>query len=156
MHVQYTVSNGAVSVEVDGTPIAVSRVYAMSQTSVDMAVDGVRDGFSVHQVGDQVFVDSRFGSDWFVAVPRFSDPSAIERVGAMVAPTPGKVVAVHVAVGDTVTIGQAVMVLESMKMEQSVVASHAGLVASVKYVVGDQVGAGSVLVEIEDEGVHDG
>ena len=53
-----------------------------------------------------------------------------------------------VAVGDTVEAGQAVCVLEAMKMENNIVAERAGAVTEVKVTEGVTVGAGDVVVVI--------
>ncbi len=67
------------------------------------------------------------------------------------APIPGKVVAVHVAEGDVVEAGRAVVVLEAMKMENELVAERSGRVASVEVEAGDVVAGGAVLVRLEGD-----
>ena len=64
---------------------------------------------------------------------------------------PAKIVRVHVAAGDAVTDGQALIVLESMKMELAVTAPRAGRVLRVgaDVVPGAIVTAGTLLVELE-------
>jgi acetyl-CoA/propionyl-CoA carboxylase, biotin carboxylase, biotin carboxyl carrier protein len=52
-------------------------------------------------------------------------------------------------VGDEVEIGQAVCVLEAMKMENSIAAEKAGKVSDIKVKPGDTVGAGDIVVVIE-------
>jgi biotin carboxyl carrier protein len=59
---------------------------------------------------------------------------------------PGKVVRVEVAVGDAVALGDALVVLEAMKMEQVVRAPEAGVVAAVLVAEGAQVDGGQALV----------
>ncbi len=61
----------------------------------------------------------------------------------------GTIVKVNVAVGDTVEIGQAVVILEAMKMENAVNAEKSGVVKAVKVAAGDAVSAGDVVVVIE-------
>ena len=61
---------------------------------------------------------------------------------------PGKVVAVMVALGDTVEAGQPVIVLEAMKMETTLVAEVPGRVTAVEAVAGTTVDAGALLVAI--------
>lgn len=61
----------------------------------------------------------------------------------------GRVVAVHVAVGDEVKAGQPVITLEAMKMEHVHAAPIAGRVKSVNAAMGDQVAAYRVVAEIE-------
>jgi acetyl/propionyl-CoA carboxylase alpha subunit len=68
--------------------------------------------------------------------------------GTVTAPMPGKIVSVLVAVGDTVVIGQPLVVLEAMKMESTLAAEVAGRVTAVGAVAGTTVTAGEVLVEI--------
>ncbi len=68
--------------------------------------------------------------------------------GAVTVPMQGTIVKVLVAVGDTVTVGQAVTVLEAMKMENNITSEVAGTVAEVKVAAGDSVGAGDVVVVI--------
>jgi acetyl-CoA/propionyl-CoA carboxylase biotin carboxyl carrier protein len=55
---------------------------------------------------------------------------------------------VLVSVGDTVEVGQAVCVLEAMKMENNITAETAGDVTEVRVAPGDAVGAGDVVVVI--------
>jgi len=67
----------------------------------------------------------------------------------VLAPIPGKVVAVKVAEGDTVEAGQALVVLEAMKMENELLAETGGRVGRVLASPGATVEAGAVLVELE-------
>ena len=67
----------------------------------------------------------------------------------LAAPIPGKVVAIKVAVGDSVEPGQSLVVLEAMKMENELAAEQAGSVTAIHVAGGDTVDGGQVLVEIE-------
>ena len=78
-----------------------------------------------------------------VSVARDSGPSRV------MAPIPGKVVAVKVKSGDEVEPGQALVVLEAMKMENELAADQAGKVAAIHVVAGDTVESGELLVELE-------
>ncbi len=69
--------------------------------------------------------------------------------GRIEAPIPGKVVAVRVAEGDRVRPGQALVVLEAMKMENELAAEKEGVVARVHVEPGMAVEAGMILVELE-------
>ena len=68
--------------------------------------------------------------------------------GRIVAPMQGTIVSVQVAVGDEVVAGQAVCVLEAMKMENQVETEVAGRVTDVKVRPGDTVGGGDLLVVV--------
>jgi 3-methylcrotonyl-CoA carboxylase alpha subunit len=69
-----------------------------------------------------------------------------------VSPMPGRVVAVHVKAGDKVEPGQALLVLEGMKMEFTVKAVVAGTIDKVLHKEGDMVDAEAPLVEIKASG----
>jgi len=75
--------------------------------------------------------------------------------GLTVAPMPGKVLQVLVAVGDAVEPGQPLVVLEAMKMETTLRAEVAGTVASVSVSPGAMVEAGAALVEITPPSIPD-
>jgi acetyl-CoA/propionyl-CoA carboxylase biotin carboxyl carrier protein len=68
--------------------------------------------------------------------------------GQVAVPMQGTIVKVLVAVGDEVEAGQAVTVLEAMKMENNITAEASGTVAEVRVKPGDAVGAGDVVVVI--------
>ncbi len=70
--------------------------------------------------------------------------------GTVIAPMAGKIVKVHVAVGEEVAAGAPVCTLEAMKMENELTAGSAGTMEAVHVSVGDTVRAGQVLVEIVD------
>ncbi len=65
------------------------------------------------------------------------------------APLPGTVLSIPVKVGDTVKASDAVIILEAMKMENSVNAGRDGRVASISVNPGDAVLEGAVLVTLE-------
>ena len=69
--------------------------------------------------------------------------------GEISVPMQGTIVKLLVAVGDTVTAGQPVCVLEAMKMENNIASEIDGTVKTIKVEVGQTVGAGDVVVVIE-------
>jgi 3-methylcrotonyl-CoA carboxylase alpha subunit len=70
---------------------------------------------------------------------------------AVRAPLPGKIIDLKVKVGDKVSKGQPLLVLEAMKMEHTLTAPADGTVKSVRYAVGEQVAEGAELVEFETD-----
>lgn len=64
------------------------------------------------------------------------------------APLPGTILKINVSVGDTVTEGQNLMVMEAMKMENQVQTQKAGEITAIKVNVGDSVLQDDVLIEI--------
>lgn len=71
--------------------------------------------------------------------------------GGLHAQLPGVVLAVRAAVGDSVTAGQSLLVMESMKMELDVVAPCDGTVTALDVAVGDHVARGQVLAAVEEQ-----
>jgi 3-methylcrotonyl-CoA carboxylase alpha subunit len=69
--------------------------------------------------------------------------------GRLTAPMPGKVVAIHAKAGDAVKAGQALAVMEAMKMEHTIAAPRDGTVTELLYGVGDQVAEGAELLRLE-------
>ena len=67
---------------------------------------------------------------------------------AVTSPLPGVIIAVKVNVGDTVKAGQEVAVLEAMKMENSIEATHDGKVTAINVAKGDSVLEGAPIVTI--------
>jgi len=65
------------------------------------------------------------------------------------APLPGKILAVNVVPGDTVTEGAVLLILEAMKMENDILAPAGGTVKTVKVQSGDTVKTGDLLIVIE-------
>ncbi len=80
--------------------VAGLRLHAAAPDVVDLEADGVRRRFAVHRVGERVFVDSALGASELRALPRFAEPEAELASGSLVAPMPGLVKQVLVAVGD--------------------------------------------------------
>ena len=68
--------------------------------------------------------------------------------GRVTAPMPGKVVSFGVKAGDKVSKGQALAVMEAMKMEHTIAAPADGVVQEVLYAPGDQVAEGAELLKI--------
>jgi propionyl-CoA carboxylase alpha chain len=130
------------------------RLLTLTPDAVTLDVDGVRREFAVRRYDaapDRLFVDSALGSVTFGHVDRFPDPSADVAPGSLVAPMPGVVVAVHVAVGDAVVAGRPLLVLEAMKMQHSINAPAAGTVTELPVDVGRHVDVGTVLAVVSDE-----
>ena len=131
----------------DGQPPKVER-------DVDVEVDGRRFRVKlwVPDVGAVVAAAGGAGAQARAARPR---PGASHGHGGgsgsgeVTVPMQGTIVKVLVQVGDEVEVGQAVTVLEAMKMENNITAEASGTVKEIKVKPGDAVGAGDVVVVIE-------
>ncbi|HEX8555150.1 MAG TPA: biotin/lipoyl-containing protein, partial [Sphingomonas sp.] len=98
------------------------------------------DGFLISEDGETVLVSTSRATGT-------ADASAAD--GAILAPMPGRIIAVDVAEGDAVTKGQRLVTLEAMKMEHALVAPFDGTVAALAASEGGQVTEGTMLARIE-------
>jgi 3-methylcrotonyl-CoA carboxylase alpha subunit/geranyl-CoA carboxylase alpha subunit len=92
------------------------------------------------------------GTDLFMDDASFDPPTGAgggAAGGELRAPFNGKLIAVKVAAGDKVAQGDVLVIVESMKLEHSLAASRAGVVAGVAVEAGQQVAPGQVLVTLE-------
>ena len=80
------------------------------------------------------------------AAPAAAAPAGGEQVTS---PMPGTILAVNVAVGDTVKRGQVLMILEAMKMENEIMCPCDGKIASVNTSKGASVESGTLLCVIQ-------
>jgi glutaconyl-CoA/methylmalonyl-CoA decarboxylase subunit gamma len=85
--------------------------------------------------------------------PAPSAPGATGSGAALLrAPLPGQLAEVSVAVGERVSRGQAVAVLEAMKMKNTIRSPRDGIVAEVRVQAGQTVAHGDVLLRFEETG----
>jgi 3-methylcrotonyl-CoA carboxylase alpha subunit len=131
------------------TAIAVASVAGATVEALDVVIDGVVRRAVVARTRDRTHV-AVAGHAW--TFERVDDAHGGGAGGAgsgsVVAPMPGKVVKVLVAVGDTVSAGQALVVVEAMKMETTLIAEIDGRVTAVDAEAGSMVDAGTIVVEI--------
>ncbi|MFF2994814.1 acetyl-CoA carboxylase biotin carboxylase subunit [Streptomyces sp. NPDC057950] len=121
--------------------------HTVTADQVCVTLDGVRHTF--HRAGDWL---GRDGDAWHV---RNHDPVAASLTGAahagadsLTAPMPGTVTVVKVAVGDEVTAGQSLLVVEAMKMEHVISTPHAGTVSELDVTPGTTVAMDQILAVI--------
>ena len=90
------------------------------------------------------------GAQYLIAISRTDGAAgAAAGDGAIVSPMPGRIIALAVKLGDTVTKGQKLLTLEAMKMEHSLAAPFDGIVAELNAEEGTQVSEGAMLARIE-------
>ena len=109
----------------------------------------------------EIYIESRGKSQYTLNADRRHAIAKVERSnsrwgrkvktassGALTAPISGIVISVHVAPGDTVEIGQVLVVLESMKMQMEMRSACAGLVDTVNVQPKTQIAKGELLIKI--------
>jgi acetyl/propionyl-CoA carboxylase alpha subunit len=141
---------GRVECSVDGRTV-VADVRVLQAGVMSLLIDGRQ--YRCVLDGDGVVIGGRrFGFE-------VTDPRSLQGrrgVGAgtdgprpVKAPMPGRMVRVLVEVGDEVEEGQALLVIEAMKMQNELKSPKTGRVAKIAVGVGDAVGSGDVLVVVE-------
>ena len=83
------------------------------------------------------------------AAPAAPAPVTVTGGTTVNSPMPGTILDVKVNVGDTVSDGQVLMILEAMKMENDIVAPVAGKIAAINVNKGDSVNSNDVLASIQ-------
>lgn len=141
----------AVQIESDSYAVLLSEV---TETALCCEVNGLRRRFEIRpQVGQAVGKSAQFwlhtpvlGVHQVRLLPRFPEAEAENEHGGYLANMPAKVVAVLVQPGQAVSAGQALLVLESMKMETTLTAAEDGVVQEIGVEAGDVVEAGTRLL----------
>ena len=116
----------------------------------DLTLDGVKSHVFAVLEGHELYLRTRNGRFDLHWVDPFGGETE-EQVGEdkIVAPLPGTVVALLAEEGATLEKGAAILTLEVMKMEQTLRAPYAGVLKKIKCKVGDIVGEGVELAEVE-------
>lgn len=112
-----------------------------------MHFEDLAEGFKFNYRGSTniVIVASPRMAQLHLKLPPKTKPN---RTGVIVSPMPGLIVAVEVMEGDNVKNGQALIIVEAMKMQNIIRAERDGQVKSIKTQVGDAVAADEILLEM--------
>ncbi|MCC7394946.1 MAG: acetyl/propionyl/methylcrotonyl-CoA carboxylase subunit alpha [Sphingomonadaceae bacterium] len=141
---------------VAASPHAGFRLNAPDRRDAPFLLDGERVTVALHGPGSaqptSAMLVAEAGAVWQI-MPFRQDGrgSAGDGDGAIIAPMPGRVISVDVAVGDAVAKGQKLLTLEAMKMEHSLTAPFDGVVAELLVSAGAQVQVEAVLARIDGE-----
>ncbi|WCD86581.1 Acetyl-/propionyl-coenzyme A carboxylase alpha chain [Streptomyces xanthophaeus] len=140
-----------------GAP-ARARIVTRTADRVTVELDGVTHAFS-HAASPEGIWLGRDGDSWHVQHhdPVTASLSGSGRGGAdtLAAPMPGTVTVVKVAVGEKVTAGQSLLVVEAMKMEHVISAPHSGTVTELDVTPGSTVAMDQVLAVVTPDEEED-
>ncbi|KQM80442.1 acetyl/propionyl/methylcrotonyl-CoA carboxylase subunit alpha [Xylophilus sp. Leaf220] len=122
---------------------------AVGDGAIDLQLGDRRERLNIYLKGPAAHVFGRLGATQIIAIdPLAHAADAQSEGGRLTAPMPGKVVSFAVRAGDAVTRGQALAVMEAMKMEHTIAAPADGVVEELLYAPGDQVTEGAELLRI--------
>ena len=137
--------DGALQLQVGAVDTALA--FDALDGAIDLRYAGQRHVVRVYRLGEQVHVFAPHGATRILDVDLLDHAGdAHGEAGRLTAPMPGKVLSFTVKVGDKVSKGQALAVMEAMKMEHTIAAPADGTVAEILYAPGDQVGEGAELL----------
>lgn len=142
----------AIKTEVDGELLGLQDWRVSFNTSSNEAVLERGDGeerLVLVKVEDTWWVHHN-GHTSRVNVVERGAVSTFDSMGGLTSPMPGKIINVMVSVGEPVDKGQALLILEAMKMENRICSPVDGIVSAIHYEVGDQVNQGAILIAIEE------
>ncbi|KAF0202434.1 MAG: hypothetical protein FD170_1901 [Bacteroidetes bacterium] len=129
-----SIEDNMAEVEVNGTTFKVEVDKAMQTSKTPKLVRSV----------------SVPSTDSAPSIAKTSSPSGPKGTGSIKSPLPGTILEIHVKEGDAIKVGQKLITLEAMKMENNITADKEGKVTSLKVHRGDSVMEGDVLIVIGD------
>jgi len=125
-------------------------LHAASTDSVRISLDGRTLQADVAWEGEGLHLfDGRSQHSLRLLDPMAHAGHAEAEGGRLTAPMPGKIVALLVDQGASVTQGTPLLIMEAMKMEHTIAAPSAGTVEALRYAVGDQVAEGAQLLDFK-------
>lgn len=143
--------HGTYRIEIAGKSCEMA-IESPDATRFEVTLDGHRQTLDLVRVGREITVFTG-GRSFTFGLPDALDDAAETEAGgdSIFAPMPGLVKVVSAKAGQAVVFGDALMILEAMKMEHTLTAPRDGIVAEVLTSVGDQVTDGTLLVSLEPD-----
>jgi 3-methylcrotonyl-CoA carboxylase alpha subunit len=142
-----TLHDGALVLAVAGKSAPLS--FGASGDTLEVRYGDQHTRAVVYTQGETDHVFTAEGAGQIVSIDLLAHAGdAASEGGRLTAPMPGKVVSFSVKAGDKVRKGQALAVMEAMKMEHTIAAPADGTVAEVLYAPGDQVAEGAELLKL--------
>jgi 3-methylcrotonyl-CoA carboxylase alpha subunit len=139
--------DGALLLSVPGASGALQ--FSQAGDRIDLRFAGDRERLHVYTEGETDHVFAGRGATQIVSIDLLAHAGdTATEGGRLTAPMPGKVVSFAVKAGDKVSKGQALAVMEAMKMEHTIAAPADGVVAELLYAPGDQVAEGAELLKL--------
>ena len=124
-------------------------VFAAAGSGIDLQFGGQRHTVFVHRQGETTHVFTPQGATRILAIDLLAHAGDHQTEGGrLTAPMPGKVLSFAVKAGDVVRRGQALAVMEAMKMEHTIAAPADGTVGELLFAPGDQVAEGAELLKL--------
>jgi propionyl-CoA carboxylase alpha chain len=124
-------------------------LLAAESEQLRYALDGVQRTFTVTKVGERFFIHSALGACTIEKLPRYPEYEVAADAGSANSPMPGQVLKLLVETGQQVAKGEALLILEAMKMEHTLRAAVDGVVEAILVKPGEVVSPGQVLIHVK-------
>lgn len=142
-------SNGIFSVLLNGKKYDFENVEILSQKILLSISQTKKTAYNIKK-GKKTYVDID-GNNFVISRPeKIFVKSKVGGDNGLLSPMPGKIIKVNVVVGQTVKKGDAVVVMEAMKMEHTLKAPKDGKIVSIAHQEGDLIDGGVPVVELGD------
>lgn len=146
--VHYTYQNSHFEITVNESLIQASHLQ-FTNNKLSVILNGMLENFTIAQVEEKIFIRHyEFPQVTVEFLPRFPKTQKKQEKGSYATPIPATVTQVLVSVGSIVSNGQALVILSSMKMENTIIANENGTVEEIFVANGDNIEAGKLLLKI--------
>ena len=126
------------------------EIISFDNEMLECVIDDIRSQYQIYSDEDRLFVFDSFNDIQLKVLPRFVDPSTSSIEGGLLAPMPGKISEVLIKKDQKVKAGQSLMIIEAMKMEQTIKSPNAGKISKIMVKKGQQVENGESLLVIDE------
>ena len=133
----------------DNNQIAI--INDVTDEFIDIEFDNVRRRVNVTRYENLYLVQHDRGHKLIKLLPRFKNEQDLIQKGSLISPMPGKVTEMNVKVGDNITKGQKLLVMEAMKMNHSISSDRDGVVKEIYVNIGDQLETGTSLLLLKSD-----
>ena len=125
------------------------NIISFAQPDLRLSFDGRQINFRLTEAGDRLYLHSSSGSRTITRLPRHPEIQSATEHGAMTSTMPGQVAKIFVTVGQQVKAGDPLLILEAMKMEQTMRTAIDGIIETIHVKEGAVVGPGERLISIK-------
>jgi acetyl/propionyl-CoA carboxylase alpha subunit len=149
VHYQHISNNNQISIQINGSRTLTVQAVSWNAPALRLDIDGLR--FTARVVFEnehRLHIHTLSAALTLTEHPRLPSRLAAVDPGACTAPMPGKISKILVIVGQQVSEGDPLAILEAMKMEHTVRAPVAGTITALHVSPGDQVEAEATLVNL--------
>ena len=126
------------------------EIISFDNEMLECVIDDIRSQYQIYRDEDRLFVFDSFNDIQLKVLPRFVDPNTSSIEGGLLAPMPGKISEVLIKKDQKVKAGQSLMIIEAMKMEQTIKSPNAGKISKIMVKKGQQVENGESLLVIDE------